>query len=267
MAVASALTVTGGNVTVGNTMTRHHDHRRARRRRDRRPSQPGRPGEVAGEPGPDRETERAEARELKRQRLLDAAVRVVRREGPGVSMDEIAAEAGVTKPIVYRVFGDREGLTKALADRFADELSSSLQRAITDAPTDRERVRGAIDAYLAFIERDPAIVRFLIHRSLDTVEETGIALSGFVNRVGQLITQAIGEAMREQGLDSGAAEPWGYAIVGAVHLAGDWWTERRTMPRERLVDYLTSLMWDGMQNYRVPGTEAGTSPVSRGRTT
>ena len=73
-----------------------------------------------------------------------------------------------------------------------------------------------------------------------------------MNRVGQLITQAIGEAMRQQGLDSGAAEPWGYAIVGAVHLAGDWWLERRTMPRERLVDYLTSLVWDGMQNYRVP---------------
>jgi AcrR family transcriptional regulator len=204
--------------------------------------------------------DRAEARERKRQKLLDAAVRVVRREGPAVSMDEIASEAGVTKPIVYRVFGDREGLTKALADRFADELAGSLQGAITRAPTDRDRVTGAIDAYLAFIEREPAIVRFLIHRSLDTVEETGIALSGFVNRLGQLITQAIGEAMRQQGLDSGAAEPWGYAIVGAVHLAGDWWLERRTMPRERLVEYLTSLVWDGMKSFQTP--EPGGSGVS-----
>jgi AcrR family transcriptional regulator len=201
---------------------------------------------------PDRDAERAEARERKRQRLLDAAVRVVRREGPGVSMDEIAAEAGVTKPIVYRVFGDREGLTKALADRFADELAASLQSAITQAPSDGERVRRAIDAYLAFIEKEPAIVRFLIHRSLETVETTGVALSGFVNRLGQLISQAIGEALRQQGLDSGAAEPWGYAIVGAVHLAGDWWLERRTMPRERLVAYLTSLVWDGMQSYQTP---------------
>lgn len=221
-------------------------------------------GGADGADRPDRTGERAEARETKRQRLLDAAVTVVRREGAGVSMDEIAAEAGVTKPIVYRVFGDREGLTKALADRFADELAASLQGAITDAPTDRDRVREAIDTYVAFIEREPAIVRFLIHRSLDTVEETGIAMSGFVNRVGQLITQAIGEAMRQQGLDSGAAEPWAYAIVGAVHLAGDWWLERRTMPRERLVDYLTALVWDGMQSYRVPSTEPGMSPVSHG---
>ena len=244
-------------------MTRHREHRRSGRRRDRRPGVRARE-DAEGPDRRDRAAARGEAREAKRQRLLDAAVTVVRREGPGVSMDEIAAEAGVTKPIVYRVFGDREGLTKALADRFADELARSLQDAITAAPTDRDRVRSAIDTYVAFIEREPSIVRFLIHRSLDTVEETGIAMSGFVNRVGQLITQAIGEAMRQQGLDSGAAEPWAYAIVGAVHLAGDWWLERRTMPRERLVDYLTSLVWDGMQNYRVPNVEPGMSPVAHG---
>lgn len=223
------------------------------RRRDRR----HRP---TGAERPDRDAERAEARERKRERMLDAAVRVVRRDGPGVSMDDIAAEAGVTKPIVYRVFGDREGLTRALADRFADELAASLQVAITRAPTDGQRVAGAIDAYLAFIEKEPAIVRFLIHRSLETVETTGVALSGFVNRMGQLITQALGEGLRQQGLDSGAAEPWGYAIVGAVHLAGDWWLERRTMPRERLVAYLTSLVWDGMRSYQTP---AGSSDLDR----
>jgi AcrR family transcriptional regulator len=177
---------------------------------------------------------------------------VVRREGAAVSMDEIAHEAGVTKPIIYRVFGDREGLTKALADRFADELAASLQKAISEAATDRERVSGAIDAYLAFIEREPSIVRFLIHRSLESVESTGVAMSGFVNRLGQQITQAIGEALRTRGLDSGAAEPWGYAIVGAVHLAGDWWLERKTMTRERLVDYLTTLVYDGMKDYDSP---------------
>ncbi len=196
--------------------------------------------------------ERAVARERKKQKLLEAAIRVVRREGPAVSMDEIASEAGVTKPIIYRAFKDREGLTKAVADHFADQVAYSLEKAI-DASTDpRCRVSGAIDAYLAFIEREPAIVRFLVHRSLGSVEQTGVAMSGFVNRIGQLITQAIGEAMRERGLDSGAAEPWAFGIVGAVHLAGDWWLERKTMPRERLVEYLTLLVWDGMRYVQTP---------------
>ncbi|MGH2759600.1 MAG: TetR family transcriptional regulator [Actinomycetota bacterium] len=197
----------------------------------------------------ERPARRAESLERKRQRLLEAAIGVLRREGPAVSMSEIAHEAGVTKPIVYRAFGDREGLTRAIADRFADELAQSLQRAIEHAPNDRERVSGAIDAYLAFIEREPAIIRFLITRSLETVEESGVATSGFVRRMGHLITQAIGEAMRERGLDSGIAEPWAFSIVGAVHMAGDWWLERRTMPRDQLVECLTSLVWDGMKAY------------------
>lgn len=200
--------------------------------------------------------QRAEIVERKRERILEAAIGVVRREGPAVSMTEIAHAAGITKPIVYRLFGDREGLTRAIADRFAEDLAQSLQRAIDQAPDDRSRVSAAIDAYLAFIEREPAIIRFLVTRSLEAVEESGVAMSGFVRRMGHLITQAIGEAMRERGLDSGIAEPWAFSIVGAVHMAGDWWLERRTLPRERLVEYLTALVWDGMKSFDGSGQRA-----------
>ncbi|MEY2458619.1 MAG: hypothetical protein QOG30_449, partial [Acidimicrobiaceae bacterium] len=46
--------------------------------------------------------------------------------------------------------------------------------------------------------------------------------------------------------DSGPAEPWAFGIVGMVHLAGDWWLERRTMTRARLVDDITALLWTGL---------------------
>lgn len=180
--------------------------------------------------------------------MLSAAIGLVRRDGPGVSMDDIARAAGVTKPIVYRAFGDREGLTGAVADHFAAELAGTLGAAIDSAADDRQRVAATIDAYLAFIEREPGIVRFLVHRDLADLERG--AVPGFVGRVAGLVAQAIGEALRERGLDPGAAEPWAFAIVGAVHLTGDWWLERRTLPRERLVEYLTSLVWDGMSNFR-----------------
>src|SRR5512135_2304476 len=54
----------------------------------------------------------------RRRQLLAAADRVVRRRGPDASMDEIAAEAGVTKPILYRHFGDKDGLYAALTERY-----------------------------------------------------------------------------------------------------------------------------------------------------
>jgi AcrR family transcriptional regulator len=195
---------------------------------------------------PDREARHA----AKRLQLLDAAIAVVRRDGPGASMQDIAREAGITKPIVYRAFGDREGLIQAIADRFATELAETL-RAEMQQPgrSYRDAVAGTIGAYLAFIERDPAIVRFLVNRDLGKPDATAASTPKLISNVAQLVAQSIGEQLRDLGLDAGAAEPWAYAIVGAVHLAGDWWLEREIMPREHLVEYLTKLVWDGMGNY------------------
>jgi AcrR family transcriptional regulator len=199
---------------------------------------------------PDREARHA----AKRQQLLDAAIAVVRRDGPGASMQDIAREAGITKPIVYRAFGDREGLLQAIADRFADELAETL-RAELDQPDRgyREAVAGTIGAYLAFIERDPAIVRILVNRDLAGLDATAASTPPLIRRMANLVTQSIGEQLRALALDAGAAEPWGYAIVGAVHLAGDWWLEHTAMTREQLVEYLTQLVWDGMRNYGSEG--------------
>jgi AcrR family transcriptional regulator len=195
---------------------------------------------------PDREARHA----AKRRQLLDAAIAVVRRDGPGASMNAIAREAGITKPIVYRAFGDRDGLIDAVADRFADELAATL-RAELEQPARgyRDAVAGTIGAYLSFIERDPAIVRFLVNRDLGGEDWTAATTPRLIRNVAGLVTESIAEQLAVLGLDTGAAEPWAYAIVGAVHLAGDWWLEREGMSKERLIEYLTKLVWDGMSNF------------------
>ncbi|MGW1149090.1 TetR/AcrR family transcriptional regulator, partial [Streptomyces sp. NPDC002454] len=83
--------------------------------------------------------------ERRRYELLEAADRVVLRDGPGASMNAIAAEAGITKPILYRHFGDKGGLYAALAERHTDGLLASL-RAALDAPVGRRERIEAFDA-------------------------------------------------------------------------------------------------------------------------
>jgi AcrR family transcriptional regulator len=184
-------------------------------------------------------------RRTNREELLDAAITVIRRDGPGASMEAIAAAAGVTKPILYRHFGHRDGLTSALAARFAEDLRARLQRALGREGGPREVLLATIDAYVGFIESDPQLYRFLVRHALRQ-EWDGERLSGFIRQVGADIAVVLGEQLRAAGRDSGAAEPWAYGIVGLVHMAGDWWLERRAMPRARVVTYLTDLLWSGL---------------------
>src|SRR4051812_7368246 len=81
---------------------------------------------------------RSQARRLS---LLEAADRVVRRSGPEASMAAIAAEAGISKPVVYRHFGDKGGLYRALADRHISDLMRRLQAALRRPADRRERTR------------------------------------------------------------------------------------------------------------------------------
>jgi AcrR family transcriptional regulator len=188
--------------------------------------------------------DRIARRAARRTELLEAAVRAIRRDGPHVSMDAIAAEGGVTKPIVYRHFGDRVGLASALADQFGAALVAELDEVLTQDLPPEQLLRATIDAYLGFVERDPHLYSFLVGR-LGAPVGTDVA-NGLVTQVGQRVALVLGEQLRALGIDSGAAEPWAFGIVGMVHLAGDWWLERRTVTRARLADQLSVLLWHGL---------------------
>ncbi|MGW4039418.1 TetR family transcriptional regulator [Streptomyces sp. NPDC004778] len=191
------------------------------------------------------------AAERRRRELLEAADRVVLRDGPQASMNAIAAEAGITKPILYRHFGDKGGLYRALAKRHTDALLSAL-RAALDAPAERRaRVEATLDTYLAAIEARPQVYRFLMHPA-DTADTAPSAEPGFdvgrhsaplLRRLGEELGQVIAERV-DLGPDSEqTARIWGHGIVGMMHAAGDWWLADRPCSRERLVSSLADLLW------------------------
>lgn len=189
--------------------------------------------------------EAAARREARRVEFLRAADRVVRRDGPAASMDRIAAEAGIAKPILYRYFGDKGGLYRALAQRYVAEVVDALRDA-WDGPADpRARIAAAVDAYLAFIDREREAYRFLMHRAVPERAEAQAAVGDFIRELAGEVAVLVGDELRRAGLDSGAAEPWAHGMVGMVHMAGDWWLEHPTMSRDALVAYLVTLLWDG----------------------
>ncbi|MER6917015.1 TetR family transcriptional regulator [Streptomyces sp. NPDC000594] len=189
----------------------------------------------------------------RRRELLEAADRVVLRDGPKASMNAIAAEAGITKPILYRHFGDKGGLYRALAKRHTDALLEALRGAL-DAPADRrQRVAATLDTYLAAIEARPQVYRFLMHPAEDPAPaDHGTAETGFdvgrhsaplLRRLGEELAKVIHERV-DLGPDAERlSRVWGHGIVGMMHAAGDWWLGERPCSRAELVHSLMDLLW------------------------
>ncbi|WP_030676599.1 TetR family transcriptional regulator [Streptomyces sp. NRRL B-1347] len=196
-------------------------------------------------------TDQQRSAEQRRRELLEAADRVVLRDGPGASMNAIAAEAGITKPILYRHFGDKGGLYAALAKRHTDALLASL-RAALDAPAERrERVESTLDTYLAAIEARPQVYRFLMHPS-EAVPSGEASAEGFdvglhsaplLRRLGEELAEVIEERVDLGPESAELARVWGHGIVGMMHAAGDWWLGERPCSRAQLVRSLADLLW------------------------
>jgi AcrR family transcriptional regulator len=194
-------------------------------------------------------TQRSSA-ETRRRELLEAADRVVLRDGPQASMNAIAAEAGITKPILYRHFGDKGGLYRALAKRHTDALLAAL-RAALDAPAERrERVERTLDTYLAAIEARPQVYRFLMHPAEDAAAPTpeqgfdvGRHSAPLLRRMGEELAEVIAERVDLGPNSEQLARVWGHGIVGMMHAAGDWWLGERPCSRAELVSSLADLLW------------------------
>lgn len=200
----------------------------------------------------------------RRRELLEAAERVVLRDGPEASMNAIAAEAGITKPILYRHFGDKGGLYRALAKRHTDALLATLRSAL-DAPNDRRgRVEATLHAYLNAIDSNPQIYRFLMHPADHPAYPDPVGGLGadrhsapLLRRMGEDLAVVIAERLRLGEEGRLRARVWGHGIVGMMHAAGDWWLGERPCSRDDLVRHLTDLLWGMLAGVEDrPGTGA-----------
>jgi AcrR family transcriptional regulator len=183
-------------------------------------------------------------RVARRDELLAAADRAVRELGPEASMDAIAAEAGITKPILYRYFGDKDDLYAALAERYLEELYRESNQVMLTAKRPHKRLGEGIDAFLRAVEREPQKFRFV--RYVQQHEAAGPA-AAVVRQHVRYIADATRRDLEQYGLDPTAAEPIAHGLVGLVQAAAAWWLETRALPRERLVAQLTSWLWLGFE--------------------
>lgn len=174
----------------------------------------------------------------RREALLDAADRIVRRDGTAASMAAIAAEAGITKPVLYRHFGDKGGLHDALAERYTSALLVQLRAALDAGTSRRDRVERTVAAYLAAIEGEPQVYRFLMRSDGAGPAQSQVRSS--TRRLSALLAQGM---QAELGAGPVRAAAWSHGVVGLVQAAGDWWLEDPVVSRSELVTEVVDLLF------------------------
>ncbi|WP_394613754.1 TetR/AcrR family transcriptional regulator [Lentzea sp. JNUCC 0626] len=197
--------------------------------------------------GPDARRERWKGhREQRRAEFVEATIAVVAKKGPDVGMDDVAAEAGVSKPVLYRHFTDKSDLYLAVGQKATEVLMDRMGPALAAEGSIRDRITNIVDAYLSVIEENPNLYRFVVKGSFADRPVEKDVVAEDKNLIAATLARLIGDYLRAFDMDSGGAEPWAHALVGMVQNAGDWWLDRQTMSRANLSDYLATIIWHAL---------------------
>jgi AcrR family transcriptional regulator len=191
----------------------------------------------------DGRTERWRVHRLeRREEFVDAALRALERYGPEVAVAQIAAEAGVAKPRLYRHFDDKADLFSAVQDRISALIWERLTAALDPDDAPAHLVRHGLNAFLSVVDQYPNAFRMLLQPGSTTervLEDS--------KKIADVLAALISGQLRTLGMDAGGAEPWGYALNGAVAGATQWWLEHRTISKEALIGHLSTVILGSLE--------------------
>jgi len=161
------------------------------------------------------------------------------------SIEEVAARAKVSKPVVYEHFGGKEGLYAVVVDREVRSLLDRITNALT-AGHPRELLEQAALALLDYIEGETDGFRVLVRES--PVMSAAGNFGSVLNDVAHQVEHILGAEFKARGFDPKLAELYSQALVGMVALTGLWWLEVRRPRRETVAAHLVNLAWNGLSN-------------------
>ena len=199
----------------------------------------------------------------RRQQLLDVGREVFAQRGyDGTSIEELAARADVSKPVVYEHFGGKEGLYTVVVDREMQRLLDRFTSALTAGGSPRELLERAALVLFDYIEEDTDGFRVLSRDSPVTGPPDGYA--SLLGEVAHRVEHVLGAQFSARGHDPALAELYSQALVGMVALVGQWWLERRSPSKEEVAAHLVDLAYNGLAHLQPSTGRRPRGPVPSG---
>jgi AcrR family transcriptional regulator len=183
------------------------------------------------------------------EQLLDIGRGLFAERGfEATSIEEIAARAGVSKPVVYEHFGGKEGLYAVVVDREMAALLRRFSAALT-AGRPKELLEQAALALLTYIEDETDGFRVL---SRDSPMASGSGtFSSLLNDIASQVEYILAHEFDRMGFQSELAPMYAQMLVGMVAVTGQWWLEVREPKREDVAAHLVNLGWNGLRGLDV----------------
>jgi AcrR family transcriptional regulator len=180
----------------------------------------------------------------RREQLLDIGRRLFAERGlDGTSIEEIAAKAGVSKPVVYEHFGGKEGLYAVVVDREVERFLGMATR-LLEGEDHMVKFEVAAVTLLRYIQDNADGFRILVRDSNPTSGSGTFA--SLISDVAGQVEYILGDVLKTRGYDPKLAPVYAQMLVGMVAFTGQWWLDARKPNLEEVAAHLVNLAWNGL---------------------
>lgn len=181
----------------------------------------------------------------RREQLIEVGrVLFAERGVEGTTVEEIAASAHVSKPVVYEHFGGKEGLYAVIVDREQRTLLEAIRAGIEHTRGARRKVEAGTLALLDYIEACPDGFR-IISRDAPT-GTPGTSFATILSDVASQVEDILGDQFRRRGLREEMAPMYAQMLVGMIAYTGQWWLDEREQDKATVASNLLNLAWNGL---------------------
>lgn len=163
----------------------------------------------------------------------------------GLSMEQLADAAGVSKPVLYQHFPSKRDLYLALVRETVAEMAAQVRKALEGTSDNSARVAGAIAAYVDFVEDRRFPLLYGPGGPADDDEVQTVLATANAE-----LTDAVGSLIAEDaGLDRASALLLSSALRGLALVGAQEWREHEGLDKAEAVRLLSRLAWRGIGGF------------------
>ena len=190
------------------------------------------------------------SRDDRMEQTLEAARTLFSERGyADVTMDEIAAEVGVTKPLLYNYFGNKERLYIACMERAGDALEAAVGAAVAATSSPGDALGAGVHAFFSFLDDDRAAWAVLFDETLPQSGEVAERVGEYRGRILAFVSASMVAQLPPE-TRAGATvevEALSAALLGAAEALARWWLRTQAVSAEEAATLLISTVEPGLR--------------------